>query len=433
MVKSKFKVTILGLVLALLFGVQTFSSVSSATGPTIGLGVSGQYPMVFAVEQDVRLLEGYIRVINDGGTMMGYYNISAEGQIVDLKGWNVTLNPKTFTLNPDQSQKVEVVIKCPEVIGEFTGGIRVSAYVSGAGMTGTGVAEVLVPVKIELLQLGMVIQATEYGTVTYINRPEIFTLKNPAIIDSKVAVGCVIAITGISQPCKITVENITSLPTEVTPPSVGFRVVGNYANIAVNTTLTLNATIKMYYKLEDLAAYGLDENTLKIYYWNETLHQWAAMTPSYLNKTDRYIGAVVNHFGLWALIGTKTLTMMSCTPSKSEIYLGETITVSGSINPSVGSVMVTLNYTKPNGTWLMRTATTDSTGVYTDTYTPPTLGAWKVTASWAGDTTHESVSSPIASFTITQKPIWIEILFIALIASVLLIIVAVAVILIRRR
>ena len=299
MITGRFQAIILSLVLALMLGLQTVPHVSSAVGGSvIGLGVTGQYPMELVAEGDVGHLEGYIRIINDGGSVMGYYNVSFEGQIAGLDGWNVTLNPQIFALEPERSQKVNVVIEFPEVIGEFTCGIRVSAYSHQPGGVGAGIAEILVPVTVRLTSLSIIVQTTGQGTVTYINRPEIFTSQNPAIIDSSPGARCIIVITQISHPCKITVENISSLPAEVTSPSDRFKVVGNYLKITANTTISLNAVLKVYYDPEQLIREKLDAAALKLYRWDG---EWKPFE-SPVNTTDNSISATITGFSYWALM-----------------------------------------------------------------------------------------------------------------------------------
>ena len=95
-------------------------------------------------------------------------------------------------------------------------------------------------------------------------------------------------------------------------------------------------------------------------------------------------------------------TTISCSVSQSEITLDDSITVSGSISPPVSDVIVTLTYTKPDGSTFTRTCTTNP-GDYSDTYTPDVEGSWSVTASWDGDSTHEGASSSSKSFTVKKK------------------------------
>jgi len=144
-------ISVLCLFLILASGAHVISSAISVSqeNPRIGLGVTGQNPMNFTAGIDVGELNGYIRVINDGGTDTGYYEISTEGQIAALEGWTITVEPQSFLLEPNESRKVDVSIHCPTVEGTYAGRLRVSAHAQ-QNSTGTGVAEISVPISVTL-------------------------------------------------------------------------------------------------------------------------------------------------------------------------------------------------------------------------------------------------------------------------------------------
>ncbi len=100
-------------------------------------------------------------------------------------------------------------------------------------------------------------------------------------------------------------------------------------------------------------------------------------------------------------IVTKITSTISCSVSQDSLTLGNSLTVSGSINPEISGKTVTLTYTKPDSSTLIRTDTTNP-GAYTDTYTPDVDGSWSVTASWDGDANSTSASSSSISFTVTK-------------------------------
>jgi Ca-activated chloride channel family protein len=86
---------------------------------------------------------------------------------------------------------------------------------------------------------------------------------------------------------------------------------------------------------------------------------------------------------------SKRPTILSCSVSPSDVSLGESVTISGSISPSVSDVMVMLTYMKPDNSTVMRTVMTYPDGKFIDLYTPDLIGTWKVTASWDGDSIHK--------------------------------------------
>ena len=72
-----------------------------------------------------------------------------------------------------------------------------------------------------------------------------------------------------------------------------------FIQIEVNDDLEGNmnwAMIKMHYNDSELSAAGIDENTLKMYYLNETLDEWTACENTGVNVIDNYVWANVTHF-----------------------------------------------------------------------------------------------------------------------------------------
>jgi hypothetical protein len=100
----------------------------------------------------------------------------------------------------------------------------------------------------------------------------------------------------------------------------------------------------------------------------------------------------------------KITTSISCAASTNAVKEGDSTIVSGSVNPDVSGVTVTLTYTKPDGSKFNRTATTDEKGVYSDKYPLDMAGPWKVSASWGGDNSHTEANSPEFLITVTPKP-----------------------------
>ena len=99
----------------------------------------------------------------------------------------------------------------------------------------------------------------------------------------------------------------------------------------------------------------------------------------------------------------KTTSKISCEVSKSAVIIGEEITVSGSTDPKHPHVAVTLAFTKPDGSTIIRETATDSAGNYMFSYAPDMVGHWRVWASWAGDADHEGAVSPQVEFKVEEK------------------------------
>ena len=111
---------------------------------------------------------------------------------------------------------------------------------------------------------------------------------------------------------------------------------------------------------------------------------------------DECFGAVSSTVTL--IVSTKRRSSISIQLSEEQIDLGENITVTGSLNPALAGVTVTINYIKPNGDVVMRTVVTDSNGKFKNVFTPDVSGIWKVYASWEGNADYMGAKSGKLTF-----------------------------------
>ena len=86
---------------------------------------------------------------------------------------------------------------------------------------------------------------------------------------------------------------------------------------------------------------------------------------------------------------SKSPSTITCSVSPRSLEKGETIDVSGSLDPAEENLTITLSYRDPNGTIHVRNVTTDAEGAYSDSYQPEVEGTWSVNASWPGDERYE--------------------------------------------
>jgi hypothetical protein len=117
---------------------------------------------------------------------------------------------------------------------------------------------------------------------------------------------------------------------------------------------------------------------------------------AYFDGNNEYENEASNVLNLEVTKYTSTLTCLAASTSIAE---GQSITITGALDPFFRGETITLRYQPPSGSAITRTVTTDNSGEYSDTYTPSTTGSWTVTASWAGDSTHNEVSAS-RSFTV---------------------------------
>ena len=101
----------------------------------------------------------------------------------------------------------------------------------------------------------------------------------------------------------------------------------------------------------------------------------------------------------------KIPTSLSIQTSAASVKEGESVVVSGWLEPEVEGAKVSISYTGPEGSAVAREAITDGRGVYEDSYAAPRVGSWSVEASWGGDSRHLEAVSDEASFQIEEAEI----------------------------
>ena len=79
---------------------------------------------------------------------------------------------------------------------------------------------------------------------------------------------------------------------------------------------------------------------------------------------------------------------ISCTVEPTEVIVGQSIMITGSISPRVSMQLITLTYTQPNGGIFNGTVTCQQDGSYSTFSNPNMSGDWTVIVSWPGNSTH---------------------------------------------
>ena len=140
------------------------------------------------------------------------------------------------------------------------------------------------------------------GFAQYIDKDHV-SPDSPCIIDAINIGNCEVTINKVEKDAVIIIENIT-LPENVNPPPETYRLIGSYVKIKTETgeEISGNFTVKMFYDLEKLAELGIDEKSLKIYYWNASKSEWTPVE-TFLNSEEHYVWANVDHLSIWAIMG----------------------------------------------------------------------------------------------------------------------------------
>lgn len=71
------------------------------------------------------------------------------------------------------------------------------------------------------------------------------------------------------------------------------------------TTFNKPVTLVLAYDRAQVAAQGINENDLKVYYWNKLLSDWEPM-PSFVDKVNRTVSALTTHFSGYQVQGPGT-------------------------------------------------------------------------------------------------------------------------------
>jgi len=95
-------------------------------------------------------------------------------------------------------------------------------------------------------------------------------------------------------------------------------------------------------------------------------------------------------------------TRVTISLSSSSVKQEDTVTVRGTITLEIVGAVVTLTYTKPDGTILTRTVKTNEDGSFSDSLVPEDVGTWQVSASWQGDATHAGANSDTVMLQVSE-------------------------------
>lgn len=136
-----------------------------------------------------------------------------------------------------------------------------------------------------------------------ISDPTSISETNPFVCDATDTASVQILIKQASYPMSVIIKNVTSPPPGGETPPSGYKFLGGYVEIICDQgDITVLATIRFYYTDDQLKEAGIDESSLKVYYWNTTSSQWEEY-PSTVNAVENYVEINVTHFSIWALMG----------------------------------------------------------------------------------------------------------------------------------
>ncbi len=129
-------------------------------------------------------------------------------------------------------------------------------------------------------------------------------------------------------------------------------------------------------------------------------------------------------------------TSIICAVSPASITLGDSVSVTGSISPAVSNVTVSLTYTKPDGTTIIRSVNSSANGSYSDNVIPDLSGSWKVKASWGGDANYLGATSFDVSFNVqgvSGSGFPMEYVYLTIVVVVIIAVLAAAIVMLKRK
>lgn len=135
------------------------------------------------------------------------------------------------------------------------------------------------------------------GKAEKVYNPTLITPTTPYTINATREALCILSINHLSKSVIINIKNAT-LPDAPLPKAYNFS--GICVQILSTEDVIINATLRIYYSPEQLSKLGLDELSLKIFYFNVTSNQWEEMKTT-LNTSEYYVETTISHLSLWAL------------------------------------------------------------------------------------------------------------------------------------
>jgi len=193
------------------------------------------------------------------------------------------------------------------------------------------------------------------------------------------------SITCSASPSTTTLGNLVTVSGSISPSHPSVTVSLTYTK-PDDTTMTRTATATSTSSYSDTYTPSITGSWTVIASWDGDYDHWGA--------TSSTVSFTVE----------KEESFITCFVSPSTITVGESITVAGTvISSGIGAVAISLTFTRPDSTTVIRTVETTPTGYYEDTYTPDVVGSWSVIASWGGDSEHEGAESWEVSFTVGKK------------------------------
>jgi len=131
---------------------------------------------------------------------------------------------------------------------------------------------------------------------------------NTTTIDATTTVNTTLEIATNGSVTNATVELVAYSENPQTSGAVGVTALNRYVGIRIDNALKnvlSSVIIKIYYTDSEVSAAGVQEDTLRLYYYNETSSSWQKYDDPNggVNTTGNYVWANTTHFSNWGIFG----------------------------------------------------------------------------------------------------------------------------------
>jgi hypothetical protein len=102
---------------------------------------------------------------------------------------------------------------------------------------------------------------------------------------------------------------------------------------------------------------------------------------------------------------SKIAVSLICNVTEEALTIGKNVTVTGSTNPTLNYARIRLVFTRQNGSAIETSVYADIDGNFTTNFAPDSVGSWKVTAKFDGDSERFAASESFPStFIVSEVP-----------------------------
>ena len=181
----------------------------------------------------------------------------------------------------------------------------------------------------------------------YSENTHTFNTASETLIDAKTSTNVTLSINvsaNLSAKIKIASynENPGSNSYSLTSLEKYIAITTNSSNLVNNLS---NITIKVYYTDAEVTAAGLDENSLRLEYYNASSDSWGVFNypRGGVDIASNYVWAVTNHFSIWGIFGS--LPQNTANGGSTGLYLPHILNITPNLNTALPLENVTINET----------------------------------------------------------------------------------------